>query len=346
MQSCLPVTPIMRRSTESNFIEMSAWLERQWQRISLWHLLLWPLSQVFRSLAALRRIAYRSGVLAVWQAPVPVIVVGNISVGGTGKTPLVLWLASFLKAHGYRPGIVSRGYGSNINIPRAVRATGSAADYGDEPLLLAQRIECPIWVGRHRTAVAQALLGAHPECNLLICDDGLQHYALARDIEVAVVGGKKSMGNGMLIPAGPLREFPERLRDVDAVVDSGEQGGLGGFEMKLAVSAFRNLNDSGRTATAPDFLNQTVHAVAGIGHPQRFFELLRKLGLHVQEHPYPDHYLYSGQDLLFENTDTVLMTEKDAVKCRAFARPNWWYLQVDAQIDPAFGECILNKLRS
>lgn len=325
---------------------MGFWLERQWNRIGPWHLLLWPLSLLFRALVALRRFAYRIGLLASWRAPVPVVVIGNITVGGTGKTPLTLWLAQYLKQQGYQPGIVSRGYGAADPAQvRAVTSNSSAAEVGDEPLLLARRAECPVWVGRRRPASAAALLVAHPECDVLICDDGLQHYALARDVEIALVGRGK-FGNGMLLPAGPLREPVERLIDTDAVVAAGASDIKESFAMRLTGTSFRNIADPQRHASAADFAGQSLHAVAGIAHPQRFFDSLAALGLSFTPHVFPDHHPYRPADLQFADVQAVLMTEKDAVKCLPFAQPHWWYLEVDAEVDAALGERILQLIRS
>lgn len=325
---------------------MSFWLERQWHRIGPWHLLLWPLSMLFRGMVALRRLAYRIGIFASWRAPVPVIVVGNITVGGTGKTPLTLWLAQYLLAHGYRPGIVSRGYGvSPQDMVREVAPTSSAAEVGDEPLLLARRAGCPVWVGRRRPAAAAALLAAHPECDVLICDDGLQHYALVRDVEIALVGQGK-FGNGMLLPAGPLREPVDRLAEADVVVTSSSLDIPGGYRMRLSGAHFRNASNPQLSASADEFSGRRLHAVAGIAHPQRFFDSLAALDLSFTPHVFPDHHPYRAADLQFADAQVLLMTEKDAVKCLSFAQPHWWYLEVDAEVDGALGERILQIIRS
>lgn len=323
---------------------MGAWLQRQWYRRTPWQLLLWPVSQVFRLLSALRRLAYRAGWLPVWRAPVPVIVVGNISVGGTGKTPLVIWLASRLVQHGWHPGILSRGYRGDAAGAVEVLPDSDPAVVGDEPLLLARHTGCPVWVGRRRAKSAQALLAAHPDCDVLICDDGLQHYALARDIEIAVVDGRRRHGNGRLLPAGPLREPIGRLRRVDAVVVQGGEPGPGEYPLRLAAAAFRNLCDPARTITAEALRQHDLHAVAGIGDPQRFFDALRALGLRFAEHAFPDHHPYGAGDLQFAGTPTLLMTEKDAVKCAAFARPEWWYLAVETEVDAELEQLLLRKL--
>ena len=345
MPSCSPWTVTTQGSIASNSIEMENWLQRQWYSLTGWQWLLWPLSQIFLALSTVRRRLYRAGIFQTWRAPVPVIVVGNISVGGTGKTPLTLWLAGFLRQHGFHPGIVSRGYGGRATDAQAVSGASSAQEIGDEPLLLARRSGCPVWVGRDRSSAARGLLAAHPECDLLICDDGLQHYALARDVEIAV-GGVRSLGNGRLLPAGPLREKPTRLQEVDMVVASAEQAVTGEFSMRLTGHTFRNLQDPARTAQPQDFAGRELHAVAGIGQPQRFYDTLRALGLKCTPHSFPDHYPYRASDLQFETFSAIPMTEKDAVKCAGFAQADWWYLEVDAQLDDEVGAQILNKIRS
>jgi len=306
--------------------------------------LLLPLSLLFGLLAALRRGLYHSGLLSSFSLPVPVVVVGNIAVGGTGKTPLVLWLAQYLRERGYKPGIVSRGYGASADSPREVNADADPWLTGDEPLLMARRGICPVWVGRDRVAAGLALLQVHPDCDVILCDDGLQHYRLRRDVEIAVVDGMRGCGNRLLLPAGPLREGVGRLRSVDAVVVNGGSA-WPGYAMSLAGSAFRNLVDPSRTAVAAEFQGMKLHAVAGIGNPQRFFGYLRGLGLACTEHAFADHHPYRADDLAFVGADVVLMTEKDAVKCAAFAAANWWMLAVDAQVENALGEKILEKLR-
>lgn len=322
-------------------------LQHHWYRLSPLHLLLYPLSLLFGALAALRRLLYRSGVLARVRLPVPVVVIGNISVGGTGKTPLVLWLAQQLVENGWHPGIVSRGYagdGARAGMVRQVNADDDAAEVGDEPLLMAQRALCPVWTGRDRPAAAQALLAAHPECDIILSDDGLQHYRLHRDVEIAVVDGARRFGNGLLLPAGPLREPLSRLRSVDAVAVNGGTASAGEFAMRLGGTRFHNLLNPDRVLAPAHFAGQCLHAVAGIGHPQRFFHHLEQLGLKVQAHPFPDHHRYRADDIAFDDADAILMTEKDAVKCAAFANERHWVLRVDAQIDPSLFQLILGKV--
>lgn len=326
------------------------WLQRQWERWTPWHLLLLPLSLLFWLASSLRRRAYRSGLLKSHRVPVPVVVVGNIAVGGTGKTPLVIALVKLLQAQGFHPGIVSRGYKGESKLPRPVTVQSEPAQVGDEPVLLAVRASVPIWVGQDRVAAAQALLGAHPEIDVIISDDGLQHYRLARDVEVVVVDAARWFGNGQLLPAGPLRESPRRLKQVDAVVINGWQRGAPlkrrEFTMQLAGELLYNLRNPELKARPEVFAGQRLHAVAGIGHPQRFFKQLRALGLNIVEHPFPDHHPFTPQDLPFGEREPVVMTEKDAVKCVDFAGDNIWVLPVEAQLDPGFGLAVLEKLRS
>lgn len=322
------------------------WLERQWYRRGPWLAMLLPVSALFWLLSTLRRLGYRFGWLSSQRLPVPVIVVGNITVGGTGKTPLVLWLAMFLQQRGFRPGIVSRGYGGSAAVPQAVDPDGDPALTGDEPLLLARKSSCPVWTGRDRAAAGRALLAAHTDCNVIISDDGLQHYRLQRDLEIAVVDGLRLFGNGCLLPAGPLREGLQRLRKVDAVVVNGGEGGVipGAYGMRLKGEEFYNLRQPERKARVSDFRSKKLHAVAGIGHPRRFFGRLRDLGLDFEAHPFPDHYTYQPGELDWQDADAVLMTEKDAVKCSAFASDRYWALAVEAEVDRGLGAKILNKL--
>ena len=322
-------------------------LQHHWYRLTPLHLLLYPVSLVFRTLITLRRQLYRIGILASVKLPVPVVVVGNISVGGTGKTPLTLWLAQQLIEDGWHPGIISRGYrrtNSGSNTPRGVAADDTADDVGDEPLLMAQRELCPVWIGRDRPAVAQALLQAHPECDIILSDDGLQHYRLHRDAEIVVVDGARRFGNGCLLPAGPLREPVSRLVKADAVVVNGGEVHGTEYGMRLEGTHFYNMLNPEAINTAGDFAGQRLHAIAGIGHPQRFFKHLHRLGLPCTTHAFPDHHHYTATDIAFDEADAVLMTEKDAVKCAAFATEKLWVLRVDAQVSPALAKLIIKKV--
>lgn len=320
------------------------WLQHHWYRTTPLHLILVPISLVFRGLAALRRALYRNGMLGSEQLLVPVVVIGNISVGGTGKTPLTLALAQQLIESGWYPLIISRGYGGKSQQPQRVDADSSATESGDEPLLMALRNLCPVWTGRDRVATAHAAMGAHPECNVILCDDGLQHYRLRRDVEIAVVDGTRRFGNGRLLPAGPLREPVARLKSVDAVVVNGGTANPGEFSMGLAGDIFYNLVNPDRIVPAAQFNTSRNHAVAGIGHPERYFRHLEKLGITFVAHGFPDHHPYCAADLAFADCDALLMTEKDAVKCAAFADERFWALRVDARIDTALLDQILRKI--
>ena len=306
-----------------------------------------PLSLLFRAVVAIRRRAYRARLVPSASLPVAVIVVGGITIGGAGKTPLTRALAEALAPRGWRPGIVSRGYGGDDAGPRAVTVGDDPAQVGDEALLLAAT-GFPVWIGRDRVAAAQSLLAAHPECNVVVSDDGLQHYALARDFEIAAIDGARRLGNAHLLPAGPLREPRSRLNQVDAVVTlmasaSGAAANDGReTTMWHEPLPWRNLVDKSAAADASRWRN--VHAIAGIANPQRFFDLIR-LGISPVCHIFPDHHRYRREEIAFAGADAILMTEKDAVKCRAFADARCWYLPIRARIDPALVDRVERKLR-
>jgi tetraacyldisaccharide 4'-kinase len=307
---------------------------------------LWPASLVFGLAVAIRRFLYWIRVLKSAHPGIPVIIVGNLTVGGSGKTPLVIWIAEFLKAKGWSPAIVSRGYGAKqegeMHAPRAATVASEAAEVGDEPILLARRSGCPVWIGPDRVQVAATLRTQHPDVNVLVLDDGLQHYRMRRDLEIAVVDAR-GFGNGFLLPAGPLREPALRLKTVDAVVSHGFSG-VKGFSMSLEGETVHRMTDARERQPLKSFAGQKVHAVAGIGHPNRFFIHLGKAGIKVLPHPFPDHHRFSARDLEFGDEAPVMLTEKDAVKLRSAARPNWWVLPVSAKLDPAFGAWLLGKL--
>jgi tetraacyldisaccharide 4'-kinase len=265
-----------------------------------------------------------------------VIVVGNLTVGGTGKTPLVIWLCAQLRAWGFHPGVVARGYGGNSpDWPRAVSPQSDPREVGDEPVVIATATGCPVSVGPDRVLAARALL-RNGSVNVIVSDDGLQHYRLARDIEICVVDAARRFGNGRCLPAGPLREPVSRLATVDMTIFNGEPQ-PNALHMQVHATNLRNLATGAQISLAALPHDQTVHAVAGIGNPGRFFDLLRNGGLTIIEHPFPDHHVFDAADLDFGDKQApVLMTAKDAVKCRAFAQPWHWALDVTAQPEPAF----------
>lgn len=312
-------------------------LPGHWRRRGPLACLLWPLSLLFRLVSCVRRAAFRHGMLPVQRLPVPVVVIGNIIAGGAGKTPLTLHLAQALSALGYHPLIVSRGYGGTAADVRQVPPDGDAAQCGDEAVLLARRSGVPVWVGRRRADAARAGLAQHPECDVVLCDDGLQHYALARDVEIAVID-RRGLMNGFHLPAGPLREARSRLAEVDAVVLNGPDAlpvvGAQSYRMILRGDTFHRLGQPQVTARAADLRGLRLHALAGIGEPARFFDHLRALGLDFTAHPFADHHAYTAQDLTFAGCDALLMTEKDAVKCHGLSDTPMWVLPVEAHLDP------------
>ncbi|MHB8496173.1 MAG: tetraacyldisaccharide 4'-kinase [Casimicrobiaceae bacterium] len=360
-------------------------LQRAWwrPRVTLPAALLLPLSWVFGALSALRRAAYRAGRLRRTRLPVPVVIVGNIAVGGAGKTPLVIALVDALRERGFHPGIVSRGYGRRDGAPRIVLPGDGARDVGDEPPILAAS-GAPVCAGRRRAAAAPALLAAHPEVDVIVCDDGLQHYALDRDVEIAVVDAARGNGNGLLLPAGPLREPVSRLASVDALVElrTGEAiaaperdptgagrelkawaapaySGAGAknrvrpgfpghptvYRMTQQPQPWRNVADPAIVADSDRLRGPDLVAIAGIGNPQRFFDQLADLGLDPRTHAFGDHHPYRRAEVAFPGARAILMTEKDAVKCREFGDPRMWMLPIRASVDPALIDAVVEKLR-
>jgi len=329
-------------------------LTRAWRGRGPLALALWPLSLLFRLLAALRVRLFRAGLLQSDRLPVPVIVVGNIFIGGTGKTPLTIWLAEQLRAAGMRPGVISRGHGSAESEAREVTAASGAREVGDEPLLIAARTGCPVVVGRRRAAAGRRLLALHPEVDVLIADDGLQHYALQRQVEIVLFDGRGT-GNGWTLPAGPLREPPSRRRDF-TVVNTPEltpalAAAVGGrpYQMRLAGGVAERLAAPGERQPLAAFQGRRILAAAGIGNPGRFFAMLRAAGLEPVELALPDHHDFLDDPFRGVDADVILITEKDAVKCRQLENinndPRLWVVPVAAQIDPALAAHIVEKCR-
>jgi tetraacyldisaccharide 4'-kinase len=305
--------------------------------------MLWPLSALYGAAVALRRALYRSRVLATVKLPVPVVVVGNLFVGGTGKTPLTLALVEDLARAGLRPGIVCSGYGGRRRTPSAVTPASDPALVGDEPVLLARRSGCPVWTGRDRVAAARGLLGEHPGCNVVVCDDGLQHYRLARDFEIEVLD-ERGHGNCLLLPAGPLREPPTRTVDA-RVVNGGQLNGREDtFSMTLKPVCVYRLDRPSEPVDTVWLRQLRVHAAAGTGNPQRFFETLRALGFRPVTHVFPDHHAFTAEDLAFRDCDAVVMTEKDAVKCARLGRSDLYALRVDAAVEAGLFERVRARL--
>ncbi len=326
-------------------------LQQSWYAKAGWLKCLRPFSFLFRKLVLRRMARKRRLGSAAAGIPVPVVIVGNISVGGTGKTPLVIALIEMLRSAGYRPGVVSRGYGARPeSYPWFVTANTLPAEGGDEPCLIVQRTGVPLVIDPDRPRAVDALLSSH-DCNLIISDDGLQHYALARDIEIVVIDGVRGLGNARCLPEGPLREPPERLSQVDWVVINGADSCASlprltrsPVMMQLAPAVLVPLTDGPEIPPDQWPHRRQVHAVAGIGNPVRFFDTLRALGFEPIEHPLADHAEIRSQMLEFDPPLPVIMTEKDAVKCRAFQMQGCWALRVDAQLDASFQSQFLQRL--
>lgn len=305
------------------------WWEKGWYRQHPYTLLFWPLSLLYRLVAVIRRFGYQRGWFQSFAVEKPVIIVGNISVGGTGKTPFTLWLCKFLAEQGFTPGIVSRGYGARITEPVRVTSVHLACDVGDEPLLLASKSHCPVVVCPDRVAAAQYLL-ATTDCDIVISDDGLQHYRLQRDLELVLIDGQRGLGNQQLLPAGPLREPVSRLQSVDAVIVNSGDFALAQYKMQLKPVTPQALDGQNQWRA------QAVTLVAAIGNPQRFVDTVKSVGIEIKTAAFfRDHFAFDEQSLA-DIEGPVLMTEKDAVKCRSFAKPNWYYLPVEADLSDEF----------
>lgn len=326
-------------------------LTKYWYRKSLHPVtfLLLPLSGIFGCVVAARRWFYRKGIFKTQKFTAPVIVVGNITVGGTGKTPFVIWLTNFLQEQGYKPGIVSRGYGGREhNKPYWIRSQSTAAEAGDEAILLAQKTNCPVVVSVNRAAAVNAIL-LNTHCNIVVTDDGLQHYALDRDMEIVMIDSMRQFGNKRLLPAGPLREKLTRLKAVDFVVTNYSVRGaahheVSQYSMHLILSHLVSLTTLEEIVIA-EFNPKRIHAVAGIGNPYQFFAALKQLGFDVIEHVFPDHHLYQAHDVEFGDDLPIVMTEKDAVKCMSFANDRFWYVSVIAKMNAKLEHDLLSKLK-
>lgn len=343
--------------------QFEAFMVQEWQQGSIWQIIFRPLSWLFALITAIRRFFFRAGISKITTVGVPVIIVGNISAGGTGKTPLVIAIAELLEKSNQHPGVVTRGYRQSSVPPRTFtppipvlnpqRGTITASD---EAMLMSQRLVVPVFANPDRVAAVAALLKRYPETTVVVSDDGLQHYRLGRDIEIAVVDGARGFGNQHLIPAGPLRESVTRLKTVDCIIVNGvpkiglnlEQYGPPVFRMNLGREIFRKLATT-EGVSIEDFQTQMfgkkIHAVAGIGNPQRFFDHLDRLGLHcAATHPFSDHHAFTPAELTLPDADIILMTEKDAVKCKSFMDSRMIAMRVDALLPPEFDNFILQHL--
>ena len=319
-------------------------LEQSWYTKSGLTLFLRPISWAYICIVIIRRVMYRLSILKATRLPVPVIIVGNITVGGTGKTPLVIWLANYLKQAGFKPGIISRGYAGNArHWPQQVRPDADPVMVGDEALVIARRTRCPMAVGPDRVAAAHALL-KHACIDVIISDDGLQHYAMERTIEIAVIDGVRRLGNGFCLPAGPLRECKSRLQHVDFIVTNGSAV-QDEYAMRYVGDTAINLANREEKSLS-EFKSAQVTAIAGIGNPDRFFNYLRVHGIRLVSKAFPDHHKFQHEELNYPELDVLLMTEKDAVKCERFAQSNWWYVPISVDLPSEFGMKVLSLMES
>jgi tetraacyldisaccharide 4'-kinase len=322
---------------------MKKWLSESWYKPHAIRWLLSPLSGLYRLVSFIRKQAYFLGLFKQHHFPVPVIIVGNLSVGGTGKTPFVIYLVQQLQQQGFKPGVISRGYGGHSdNYPVSVSNNSDPDIVGDEPVVIARQSNCPVVVSPTRVEAAHYLLEQY-DCDLIISDDGLQHYALARDLEIVLVDAQRQFGNQYCLPAGPLREPLSRLQDVDFIVYNGNANDTA-FNMTLSASNAVNVSDLNVIKNITDFQGQELHAVAGIGNPKRFFNQLTQLDIYVIPHEFDDHHAFVKQDLEFNDNKTILMTEKDAVKCQHFAKNNMWFIPVETTVSGNLDQLIIQKL--
>jgi subfamily B ATP-binding cassette protein MsbA len=332
-------------------IDQISFIENSWYKKRLWLWILWPLSRLIEFLVKRRRNKYLQNLQLSWKPDIPLIVVGNIVVGGSGKTPFVIWLSKLLEDQGYKPGIVSRGYGSKSNqYPLIIDNDSRVADSGDEPLIIHRNTNRPVCVSPNRTEAVKKLL-QETDADIIISDDGLQHYKLNRDIEIIVFDGLRGIGNNLCLPAGPLREPLERTKDADFIVSSTKRLEIDEIHedclMTYKPLEWVRLSDNKRFPANDWPLSRSVHAVAGIGNPSKFYSTLSSLGLNIMEHSFPDHYQFKEEDLDFEDNHPILMTEKDAVRCMDMNNKNLWYLSIEAEIkDGDFKEDLLSKVKA
>ena len=323
---------------------LERWANKLWYEdyyISTW---LSPFAYLYLDIIRFRRFLYRKGYLKSTALTVPVIVVGNITVGGTGKTPLVIWLAKKLQQVGFKVGIVTRGYRGKSDVyPLLVDKNTSPEQAGDEAVLIVKQTGCAVAVSPLRVDAAQLLVD-EKNCDIILTDDGLQHYALQRDIEIVVIDGQRRFGNNFLLPCGPLREPQERIKEVDFVILNGGKPEDDEILMSLIANVAVNLV-TGEKKPLTEFKSQDCHALAGIGYPQRFFDMLVRYGLKTENHIFPDHHHFKAKDINFKDNHAVLMTEKDAVKCTDFASDKHWFVPVQAELPNSFLEQLLALIK-
>jgi len=322
---------------------------RAWYGRHHWLVLLRPFSAFYSYTVIRRRRRYQQEPARVWQSPVPLIVVGNITLGGTGKTPMCIWLLDYLKEQGLRPGLISRGYGASPSSFPWLLDPGKddATQVGDEPLLIARRSLVPVVIDPDRPRAARYLL-ANADVDVIVSDDGLQHYALGRDLEILMVDAVRGLGNGRCLPEGPLREPASRAASVDFIVRNGMSTDTGSdYGMTLEPVALVNLCTAERVAPEDWQGCKQVTAVAGIGNPERFFITLEQLSFELERHVFTDHATYSADSFAGDDPHrSLIMTEKDAIKCMGFARSNWWYLSIEASLSDAFAAALQERLDS
>lgn len=325
---------------------MTTGLPEFWLRNTPRTLALLPLSILYRVVIFFRRLGFRFGILRSYRVDAPVLVIGNVFVGGTGKTPLVLWLVRYLRTMHLRPGIITRGYGGAADSwPQYVSADSDPVEVGDEPVLLAQRGKCPVVASPDRVQAAEALIERYG-CNVIVSDDGLQHYRLKRDLEIVTIDAARGLGNGHLLPAGPLREPRLRLRSVDLLVANGGPSWLTPYYFTLRLDKAWNLADTARRVPLTEFAGKQVHAVTGIGNPDRFFAAIARFGLQVIPHPFADHHLFQPRDIQFDDSLPVLMTEKDAVKCMGFAKDRHWAVPAETVLTSETERALKGRTRA
>lgn len=321
---------------------MQTKLEQQWYEPKPWGVLLAPFAKAFEAVSNLRKYLYKSKILARYKSTVPLVVVGNITVGGGGKTPFVIALAKLLKEHGYKPGIVSRGYKGIYDGPFYVSQYSDPKKVGDEPVLLAKQSSCPVMIAKTRS-LGIAELVKHHNVDIVLSDDGLQHYAIIPDISIALVDSKRMFGNGKLLPQGPLREKVSSLKNFDFVLQSTKQDNSY-YYINENLPAYM-LNNKMCAKDLSQFEGQTVHAIAGIANPQKFFEGIESYGIKVIKHPFADHHSFSNAEIDFSDQYPIFMTEKDAVKCQRFANPKHWVVPIVAKPSADFCDKFIKKLQ-